>query len=277
MVMVCIGMNVLCRVLNLKSSRHPLARSRRTPTSRLHTEDLLQIPRSTSRRQQSKPRNSSLALLTLGRISRRSRAGVLGAGSRAEGSDALVHVEEGGRGVGEEVDAADGQVAGDHGADGLGLAEVELHGYLGEHVHEIGVGGGDAGGVEEGCYCARGDGDGGCVLDVAGVVLGAAAEGYVLEDEACCWWWEGSGSWRVVLDFCAACCHDILTCGHTNWHCCFGQITDRYRGHVPALLHLGCQHVEVFRHRIHPTWCHCVLVEGWVCGSGEDRGPKGGE
>jgi hypothetical protein len=186
--------NLLCRVLNLKSSRHPLARSRRTPTRRLHTVNLLQITSSTSPRQQSQPRDSSLALLTLGRISRRSHAGVLGARGRAEGRDALVQVEEGGRGVGEEVDAADGQVTGDHGTDGLGLAEVELHGDLGEHVHEVRVGGGNAGGVEEGCYCACGDGNGGCVLDVAGVILGAAAEGYVLEDEACCWWWEGRGS-----------------------------------------------------------------------------------
>lgn len=59
--------------------------------------------------------------------------------------------------------------------------EVELESYVWEDGEEIGIGGCDAGGVEEGCYCAYCDGGGGCVT-AAGVVLGSAANGDVFED-----------------------------------------------------------------------------------------------
>lgn len=142
------GRNLLRRILHLKDSRHPLARSRRTATCRLDTKDFLQ---STSRpvpRQQPQPRDSSLALLALGCISGGGRAGVLGTRGGSQGAVILVEVEEWRCGVGEVVHAADGQVAGRHGRNGLGLREVELHGDLGEHVEQVGVGGGHAGGVE---------------------------------------------------------------------------------------------------------------------------------
>lgn len=56
--------------------------------------------------------------------------------------------------------------------------------YVGEEREEIGVGGGDAGCVVEGCDCADGNGGCGCVGGGAGVVLGSAADGYVLEYQA---------------------------------------------------------------------------------------------
>lgn len=93
--------------------------------------------------------------------------------------------------------AGDGHVAGDHGAD-LGLTgggEVELHRDFGEEVQKVGVGGGDTAGVEEGGQGADLDRDCGGVGRVAGVVLCAASEGDVLEDQTGCWGREGGGCW----------------------------------------------------------------------------------
>lgn len=66
---------------------------------------------------------------------------------------------------------------------GVGLGEVEGHGDAREHVQQVRVGGGDAGGVEERGHRADGRGHGGAVGQVAGVVLRAAANGDVLESE----------------------------------------------------------------------------------------------
>ena len=92
---------------------------------------------------------------------------------------------------------------------------------------ELGHVGGEAGDVEEGCYGAGGDGDGGAVGSVAGVVLVAAADGDVAEGEACCWGWEGDGRWwellvRVFLD--EVVLGIVLKVELTCWHDCVSQI-----------------------------------------------------
>jgi hypothetical protein len=97
------------------------------------------------------------------------------------------------------VDSADDEVAWRH----LGsVGEVELHGDARERVQQVGVDAGDAGCVVERREGTVRDRDGGGVLGVAGVVLSATADGYVLEDKTCCWWRERRGrgcSWLVSI------------------------------------------------------------------------------
>lgn len=67
---------------------------------------------------------------------------------------------------------------------GRGVAAAgdgEVQGYGGQFGQEVWHVGCEAGDVEEGCEGADGDGDGGAVAEVAGVVLGAAADGDVGE------------------------------------------------------------------------------------------------
>lgn len=104
-----------------------------------------------------------------------------------------VEVEERRAGVFEVVVAGHSLVDWGGGVGGRGDGEVKGDGA--EAREELGHVGGEAGDVEEGCYGAGGDGDGGGVGQVAGVVLVAAANGDVAEGEACCWGWEGDGCW----------------------------------------------------------------------------------
>lgn len=92
------------------------------------------------------------------------------------------------------VGARGDQVAG----VGVGLRQVEGQGDAREHVQQVRVGGGDAGGVEEGGDGANRRGHGGAVGQVAGVVLCAAANSDVLEGEALCDCGEGGGRWRLL-------------------------------------------------------------------------------
>lgn len=69
---------------------------------------------------------------------------------------------------------------------GLGGGEVEGERDAREHVEQVGIGGCDARGVEEGRHRTDGGGNRGRVGEVACVVLRAAADGHVLEDEAFC-------------------------------------------------------------------------------------------
>lgn len=183
-------MDSLCSVLDLKGSRHARARGRRTATGGLDAEYLLQVASGTRLRRQLEPRHGSLPLTALGRASGGGDARVLRARRLAQLHGCGVEVEEGGRHADEEVMAADDQVARRHLG---GIGDVELQGYLRERVEHVGVESGDAGCVVERCFGAEGHGSGGGVVGVARVVLGAAADCHVLEDEPFRWWREGSG------------------------------------------------------------------------------------
>lgn len=104
-----------------------------------------------------------------------------------------VEVEERRAGVFEVVVSGHSLVDRGVGVGGGGDGEVEGDGA--EAGEEFGHVGGEAGDVEEGCYGAGGDGDGGGIAQIASVVLVAAADGDVAEGEACCWGWECDGGW----------------------------------------------------------------------------------
>ena len=82
------------------------------------------------------------------------------------------------------------------GQGGGEVGQVEVHGDARQHGADVRVGGDDAGGVEQAGDGAVGDGDRRGVGGVAGVVLGAAAEGDVLQSEAEGRGWEGGGCWE---------------------------------------------------------------------------------
>jgi hypothetical protein len=88
------------------------------------------------------------------------------------------------------VPAADGQVRRDQLLRRLALRQVEAQGGPRERRREVQVGGGEAGGVEERCEGADGFGRVAWVARAARVVLGAAADGDVLESDAGGGWWE---------------------------------------------------------------------------------------
>jgi len=90
--------------------------------------------------------------------------------------EAGVEVEEGG-GVVEEVVVA-GHVLHDGGAGVVGAGDGEVERDDGEGGEELFGGCGDAADVEEGGDGADGGGDRGGVREIAGVVLGAAADYY---------------------------------------------------------------------------------------------------
>lgn len=105
--------------------------------------------------------------------------------------------------------AADGVVTRCQGAGGGGrqqvgqvirrIREVEGESHAGEHVEKVRVSGCDAGGVEKSGDGA--DGAGGCrvVGGVAGVVLGASANGNVLEYQVGRNAWESCGCYFCLL------------------------------------------------------------------------------
>lgn len=95
---------------------------------------------------------------------------------------------------------------------GGGGGQVEGHGHAGQHVEQGRVGGGDAAGVEEGGDGTGGDGGRGGVGGVAGVVLGAAADGDVLEDQAGGDVGEGLGGWGF--------CVSLVASGGVVWSGC---------------------------------------------------------
>lgn len=86
---------------------------------------------------------------------------------------------EGGGGAGEVMLAGDEGLGGEEGRVAFWRGDRE--GGAGELGHGEGGEAGDAGGVVEGCAGAGGDGDGIGIVGVAGVVLGAAADGDVVE------------------------------------------------------------------------------------------------
>jgi hypothetical protein len=79
---------------------------------------------------------------------------------------------------------------------GLALPHGEVQRGAAEGGGEVRAEGCEAGGVEERCDGARAFGGEGGLRGVAGVVLGAAADGDVLEGEACCGGWEVGGAWE---------------------------------------------------------------------------------
>ena len=174
------GLDLLRAVLDGESSGHACAGGGRVTAGGLDAVDLLEVAGGAGAGEELEPGDGGLVQLTAGRVGGGSDGVVLGAGDLAELHGGGVEVEEGRSGVGEEVLARDGQVDGPD-ARRLVVGQVELQGDLGEHVQEIGVGGGDAGGVEEGRDGADGHGDGGGVLSVARVVLDAPSDGDVLK------------------------------------------------------------------------------------------------
>jgi len=183
---------ILGTILHLKRRRHPLARLGRLPARRVQPVHLLQhLPRGILRIEL-QPRHRPKPLPVSPERGIRRRGGAVGFFelARAVLMQRRVEVEEGRRGVEEEVVAGDvlvgrAAVVAVRGRDG----EVEGDGgESGEEGRGVGC---EAGDVEEGCFGADGEGDGGGVCDVAGVVLGAPADGYVGEGEAGCWGWEG--------------------------------------------------------------------------------------
>lgn len=83
---------------------------------------------------------------------------------------------------------------------------MEGDGEGGKGVEEGGLGGGEAGCIKEGGYSAGGGR--GCRLVSAGVVLGAAADGDVLDEGAFRWGGEGVlGCWVVSPSFSRRICY----------------------------------------------------------------------
>lgn len=184
--------------MHLELGGHPGAAARLAPARRLHAVDLLDPARGALLGGQLEPRHGLLAVLARGRVGGGVDGRVLGRGHLAQLPVGRVEVEERGRRGEEVVVPADHVVARGEALVGLrghevvgvgarlGGAEVEGEGDAREHVEQVRVGGRDARGVEEGGHGADGGGDGGRVGEVAGVVLRAAADGYVLEGEAFC-------------------------------------------------------------------------------------------
>lgn len=176
--------NLLRRILHLKRSRQAIARRRRAPTNRLHTKHLLQPARRARLRIQLQPRDSALALQTLGRIDGRRDAPVLAAGQLAQlqgGGD--VQLEERGGGVGEEVHAAEADVGRRQLLARVALPDLEVQRRTRQRVGELRAGRDQAGGVEERRERARRLGRLVGLRRVAGVVLRPAADGDVPEAE----------------------------------------------------------------------------------------------
>lgn len=166
--------------MNFERSRHALACLWWVTTSSVEAVDALEVASRAIHSRKLEPRNRAISFiaLSLNRARRGRRTSSLATRQRSDLLLRGIEVEEWDTGVGEEVQARDLEVGG-VGCCGVG-AQVELQGEAGEGVEDQGRGGGDAGGVVEGCYCADGLGDGGCVGGVAGVVLDAAADGNVL-------------------------------------------------------------------------------------------------
>jgi hypothetical protein len=172
--------NVLCRILHLEAGRHTRARRRRAASRRLHPVDFLQIAGGIRVRGKLEPRHGGRVVGAPLRIGRRAGLVQLGARGLAEGQVGAVEIKEGRGRVLEVVQARDGQVGRPQDRR-LVVRQGELQGQCREHVDQVRVRRGDAAGVEERGQGADLDGRRGRVGGVAGVVLRAAADGYVLQ------------------------------------------------------------------------------------------------
>lgn len=151
------------------------------------------------------------------------------------------------------------------------VGQVEGQGHAGQHVQEVREGGRYARGVEERGHGAHGGRGRGRVRRVAGVVLRAAAYGYVLEDQARADAWEGCRGYLfcllVMVGFrWARVCERLTVC----WHLGTGKVADWCSRHLLALLRLLGQHVEVLGDVIDGvTRQGGVEVQLWMGGSRE--------
>jgi len=168
--------NLLGSILNLKSSWNTSASSRWLPPSSVNSVDLLQASSSTLR-DKLQPSDSTKPLVCLAndRIRGSAHTRVLGAGGNTEFLCSGVEIKDWYSSSVKVVVAGDNEVG--RGKRFLpGGFELELERDAGEDSKEVGEGGGDTGCVVEGCYCADGDGDGGCVCGIAGVVLDSTTD-----------------------------------------------------------------------------------------------------
>ena len=109
----------------------------------------------------------------------------------------------------------------------MGVGDREVEGDGADAGEEVGHVCCEAGNVEEGCYGSCGDGDGGAVAEVAGVVLRTATDGDVAESEACCWGWEGNGCWvEMLVAVGDGDVHrlDVVNVVLTGWHDCVLEV-----------------------------------------------------
>ena len=124
---------------------------------------------------------ANIVLAERGAMRRRLRV-VLPTGHLAKLHGRGVEVEESRRGGQEEVVATNVEAGGQQGRLRRGV-QVELQSQAGENIKDIGVGRGDAAGVEQRRHGAD-RGGGRRSIGTAGVVLRPAANGHVLEREA---------------------------------------------------------------------------------------------
>lgn len=190
--------DLLCRVLHLEGGIHARTGRRRAASRRLDAVDLLQVAGGALAGGQLEPRDRRRTVGALGGIRRGAGRVELLAGRLAQLQVGPVHVEEGRGGVGEEVLARDGEVAGPQ--PRLLGRQVKLQRQTGDHVGQVRVGRDDAAGVEQGRHGADLYGSSGGVGCVACVVLGTAADGNVLQCQACAHCWQRCRSCRELLD-----------------------------------------------------------------------------
>lgn len=179
---------ILSRILHLERSLSPGTRLRRTPSSGVEPIDLLEdLPARRRALAELQPADGAEALAVLAGDGAARRVGAVDLLERAVAEAVVlgVEVEVRRRRVEEEVVAAQVRVGRRAGVRRRRHGEVERDGR--DQGQQRGLRRGDAGDVEEGGYSADGDGDGGRIREVAGVVLGPAADGYVGEREAGSW------------------------------------------------------------------------------------------
>ena len=185
----------LRRILHLELVGHPLARRGGAPADRLDAVHLLQAARGALLGVELEPGDGGLALEALGRVGRGRGAGVLAAGDLANLPGRRdVEVEEGRGAVEEEVHAADAEVGRRELLERLALRHVKVQRRAAQGRRQVRARGRDARRVEEGGHGAAGLGRVGGGVGVARVVLRAAADGDVLEDEALGGLGEGGGA-----------------------------------------------------------------------------------
>ena len=185
----------LRRILHLELVGHPLARRGGAPADRLDAVHLLQAARGALLGVELEPGDGGLALEALGRVGRGRGAGVLAAGDLANLPGRRdVEVEEGRGAVEEEVHAADAEVGRRELLERLALRHVKVQRRAAQGRRQVRARGRDARRVEEGGHGADGLGRVGGGVGVARVVLRAAADGDVLEDEALGGLGEGGGA-----------------------------------------------------------------------------------
>ncbi|CAG8705483.1 7905_t:CDS:1, partial [Scutellospora calospora] len=190
---------ILRSIRNLERLGHALASLRRLSTSGVQPINLLKHLPIIRLSIKSQPRHRSIPRIIRPRnrcIRRGSRVALLER-AIAVSVSARIEVEERRLVVGEVVVAGHALVERGIEVGGVGDWEIEGDGAdAGEQVGHVCC---EAGDVEKGCYGSCGDGRGGAVAEVAGVILGAAADGDVAQGEAFCWGWEWDGCCVGVL------------------------------------------------------------------------------